>query len=91
MKLLELNAPKLRVLKLQNTLITEWDLVYIAEFVDLSNFPANLKIMTSLEILYKSSERIERLLMDKYGVLAVDIVYESHHLKEKNKAVLDLD
>jgi hypothetical protein len=29
--------------------------------------------------------------MEKYGVLAVEIKYESRHLKEKNKAVVDLD
>jgi hypothetical protein len=57
-KLLELKAPKLKVLKLENTLITQWDLVYISEFVDLRDLPANLKIMTNLEVLYENSQRI---------------------------------
>lgn len=57
-KLLQMNAPKLRVIEVKNTLISEWDLVYIADFVDLSNFPAGLKIETNIEVLQINSQRI---------------------------------
>jgi hypothetical protein len=48
LKILDINAPRLMFIHLSRTLLTENDLLYIAEFADLNKFPQLQMVETGI-------------------------------------------
>jgi hypothetical protein len=58
LKLMELDAPLLKVVYLTSTLITEEYLIYILQYVSLDRFPQLVKIHTNTRVSEINSRRI---------------------------------